>query len=1462
MSTQTVTLRLVLEGQEARAEVRGTAEDVKKLEGATKAQGAGAKSVAREQAAAAKAAAAAAKTAAKEQAAAARDAQRETVDAARAAAREQAAAAKTAARQQAAAARAAAKESTDAARAAAREQAAAVKDAAAQATAAAREAARAHNQYGLTVGQQKQALRQVPAQITDIVTSLVSGQPVYQVAIQQGGQLRDSFGGIAPAASALLAAINPLTVGLVAVAAALGVVAFQAVQGYRELRAYDRALISSGNVAGSTSGELADMADRIGQATGDFAGAREAVLNLAAGGRIAGDSLQKASSAAVALAKLTGDSIDSTIGKIEEIAKSPAEALLKLNEQYNFLTPATYRQVRALEDQGRAADALRVAIDTFSDVQEKRLAEAESRAGSLERAYKRVREAFSGALDSIRDVGRNDDEYLLKQAREKLAQLESQNASFPSASAARGTVRQGVLSEARRGSLELAREEVRLLAKKVQKRASEAAAAARSAAESNKQLAAEKAQAEAKEQAVQAFDRLRISNLSKQKRLEREIAEIRDTGAKAGIAAVEIEKQVAQARARFAEQQQKPKVDREANRAAKEAAEARKSLAERLQALRDENALLAEGYTLDRARAELRVRQEAATGGIGAEALAEYLAELRELTAIQDGFLAQQQAAKDAAEEEARIRARNLQLIRETVAELEAEVAALFDGAAAAARYQAQRAKLVAQGATPEQAQDVVNLTRVRDTLQNNRGIVGLDSLNFDEVLEFSPMFDALDDLEARLESIGGTGTASLRQISIAAKAFAVASKSTGRDAFGAYTQGAAASLTAIQSMTGQGSAAFQKLGVAIAALNAVSAIQAILNQGSGDPYSAFARMASMAAIIASLGVQVAGAFGEGGGSSAPPSAIARTNLGAGTGTVLGDPAARSESIANSLDALEKYAELDLGYSAGQLQQLRAINAGINGVTSLLFRANAATGGPTPFNLATSVRDSSLSRLVNLNSISQFGNKIPVIGGFLQDVTRGLVSGIFGSTKTKQIATGILLQGGQTLGDALANGLDAVYFQTIKVTKSRLGGLVKSSRLKENTAALGAEEARQFQLVLASLAEASIAAVTSLGGSEAEARRALAQLQLGEVKVDLQGLSAEDAQKKIEAVFGAIGDTIAEQLLPAVTQFQRAGEGALETLTRVASETRIVAQRLDALGVSVGTLSGIDLAAVGQRLIELAGGIENFAENTSTYFSEFFTEDEQTESLRQQLVEAVDALGYALPAARAGFRELISSLDLTTEKGQEAFAGLTALAGAADRYYDTLDEAKERYADAADSLRSFRESIRDIAEAANGVTLSTARQRFESTGRLARLGNLEALQTLPELGRALASASLAQSSSRTDYLRDIARIQLTAAQSEAVANRLSLSDLAAKQLAEQKEQTALLESINSALTPTTGAGGSGLATNPTEVAELKAEIAELKQMLHTIATNTGKTAASTRWLEEWDAEGLPRERAA
>lgn len=67
---------------------------------------------------------------------------------------------------------------------------------------------------GISMGQYRQAMRMLPAQITDVVTSLASGMPVWLVAIQQGGQIKDSFGGISNTFKALLSYLNPVNVGV------------------------------------------------------------------------------------------------------------------------------------------------------------------------------------------------------------------------------------------------------------------------------------------------------------------------------------------------------------------------------------------------------------------------------------------------------------------------------------------------------------------------------------------------------------------------------------------------------------------------------------------------------------------------------------------------------------------------------------------------------------------------------------------------------------------------------------------------------------------------------------------------------------------------------------------------------------------------------------------------------------------------------------------------------------------------------------------------------------------------------------------------------------------------------------------------------------------------------------------------------------------------------------------------
>ena len=109
------------------------------------------------------------------------------------------------------------------------------------------------------------SMRGLPAQFTDIFTQLAAGQSPMQVFIQQGGQLKDMFGGVGAAARALggyvLGLINPFTVA----AAATGLLAAAWFKGSGEQSAYGRALVLTGQAAGVTAGQLGEMAAAIGR---------------------------------------------------------------------------------------------------------------------------------------------------------------------------------------------------------------------------------------------------------------------------------------------------------------------------------------------------------------------------------------------------------------------------------------------------------------------------------------------------------------------------------------------------------------------------------------------------------------------------------------------------------------------------------------------------------------------------------------------------------------------------------------------------------------------------------------------------------------------------------------------------------------------------------------------------------------------------------------------------------------------------------------------------------------------------------------------------------------------------------------------------------------------------------------------------------------------------------------------
>ena len=67
---------------------------------------------------------------------------------------------------------------------------------------------------GISVGQYKAAMRMLPAQFTDVATQLAGGQSPWLILLQQGGQVKDSFGGMIPMFRGLAGAITLPMVGL------------------------------------------------------------------------------------------------------------------------------------------------------------------------------------------------------------------------------------------------------------------------------------------------------------------------------------------------------------------------------------------------------------------------------------------------------------------------------------------------------------------------------------------------------------------------------------------------------------------------------------------------------------------------------------------------------------------------------------------------------------------------------------------------------------------------------------------------------------------------------------------------------------------------------------------------------------------------------------------------------------------------------------------------------------------------------------------------------------------------------------------------------------------------------------------------------------------------------------------------------------------------------------------------
>ncbi|HHO9737973.1 TPA: phage tail tape measure protein [Escherichia coli] len=259
---------------------------------------------------------------------------------------------------------------------------------------------------GISVGQYKAAMRTLPAQFTDIATQFAGGQNPWLILLQQGGQVKDAFGGMIPMFRGLAGAITLPMVGVTSLAVATGALAYAWYQGDSTLSAFNKTLVLSGNQSGLTAERMLTLS-RAGQAAGlTFNQASESLAALVNAGVRGGEQFDAINQSIARFASASGVEVDKVAEAFGKLTTDPTSGLMAMARQFRNVTAEQIAYVAQLQRSGDEAGALQAANDAATkgfDEQTRRLKE---NMGTLETWADKTGKAFKSMWDAILDIGR------------------------------------------------------------------------------------------------------------------------------------------------------------------------------------------------------------------------------------------------------------------------------------------------------------------------------------------------------------------------------------------------------------------------------------------------------------------------------------------------------------------------------------------------------------------------------------------------------------------------------------------------------------------------------------------------------------------------------------------------------------------------------------------------------------------------------------------------------------------------------------------------------------------------------------------------------------------------------------------------------------------------------------------------------------------------------------------------
>ncbi|HGV3234430.1 TPA: phage tail tape measure protein, partial [Escherichia coli] len=232
------------------------------------------------------------------------------------------------------------------------------------------------------------------------------GQNPWLILLQQGGQVKDSFGGMIPMFRGLAGAITLPMVGVTSLAVATGALVYAWYQGDSTLSAFNKTLVLSGNQSGLTADRMLTLS-RAGQAAGlTFNQARESLAALVNAGVRGGEQFDAINQSVARFASASGVEVDKVAEAFGKLTTDPTSGLMAMARQFRNVTAEQIAYVAQLQRSGDEAGALQAANDIATkgfDEQTRRLKE---NMGTLETWADKTGKAFKSMWDAILDIGR------------------------------------------------------------------------------------------------------------------------------------------------------------------------------------------------------------------------------------------------------------------------------------------------------------------------------------------------------------------------------------------------------------------------------------------------------------------------------------------------------------------------------------------------------------------------------------------------------------------------------------------------------------------------------------------------------------------------------------------------------------------------------------------------------------------------------------------------------------------------------------------------------------------------------------------------------------------------------------------------------------------------------------------------------------------------------------------------